>query len=152
MSTMFDFAPLWRTGIGFDHLFDLLGRTAEAAEAGTYPPYDIEKTGDDAYRLTLALAGWQPEEVSIVTQPNLLVVSGNKAKGDGKAFLYHGIPGGAFERRFNLAEHVSVTGARMQNGLLTIELVRQVPEAMKPRHIAIASNSNQKAIENKQAA
>jgi molecular chaperone IbpA len=151
MSEMFDFAPLWRSGIGFDHLFDVLGQAAKA-EIGTYPPYDIEKTGEDAYRLTLALAGWQPGEISIVTEPNLLVVSGNKGQGDGADFLYRGIPSGSFERRFNLAEYVTVSGANLHNGLLTIDLVREVPEAMKPRRIPIAGNSNQKAIESQPAA
>jgi molecular chaperone IbpA len=148
MNTMFDFAPLWRTGIGFDHLFDVLGQAAKTAEAG-YPPYDIERTGEDAYRVTLALAGWTPEEVTVVTEPNLLVIKGKKAsQGNGGGFLYRGIPADTFERRFNLAEYVNVAGATLQNGLLTIELVREVPEAMKPRKIAIATNGNaMKAIE-----
>ncbi len=153
MSDMFDFAPLWRSGIGFDHLFELLGQAAKAGEVSAYPAYDIEKTGEDSYRLTLALAGWDPNEISIVAEANLLTVRGSKGQGpNGHAFLYRGIPAGTFERRFNLAEHVKVTGANFRNGLLTIELVREVPEAMKPRRIPIAGNGNQAVIEKKQAA
>jgi molecular chaperone IbpA len=152
MNTMFDFAPLWRSGIGFDHLINVLGQAAKAAEAILYPPYDIEKTGEDAYRVTLAVAGWMPDEITIVAEPNQLVVLGNKAEGSGPQFLHRGIPVGTFERRFNLAEYVKVTGARLQNGLLTIDLAREVPEAMKPRRIEIAGGRKAAAIENRQAA
>lgn len=153
MSTMFDFAPLWRSGIGFDHLFDVLGQAAKAAEATTYPPYDIEKTGEDAYRVTLAVAGWTPDEITVTSEPNLLIVAGQKkTDGKGPQFLYRGIPVGSFERRFNLAEYVKVKEARLQDGLLTIALVREVPEEMRPRRIQIANSNEPMAIENKKAA
>jgi molecular chaperone IbpA len=152
MSTMFGFAPLWRSTIGFDQLFDALDRVASVGDAA-YPPYDIEKTGEDRYRLTLALAGWMPEEISVTTEPDLLVVAGaKKGDADGAEFLYRGIPAGSFERRFSLTEYVEVTGARFENGLLTIDLVRQMPEAMKPHRIAIADGNQPQAIENKAAA
>ena len=152
MSTLFDFAPLWRSTIGFDHLLDVLGQAAKTDDAAKYPPYNIERTGEDAYRLTLALAGWMPNEVSVTTEPNVLVVSGEKAEPQGKQYLYRGIPTVSFERRFNLAEYVQVRAAKMADGLLTIELVREVPEALKPRRVAIANSNEPRAIEQKQAA
>lgn len=152
MNTVFDIAPLWRSGIGFDHLFDVLGRAAKAGQADSYPPYDIEKTDEDAYRLTLAVAGWKPDQIAVTTEPNLLVVSGQQAEPEGKQYLYRGIPSIGFERRFNLADYVQVRDARMANGLLTIELVREVPEALKPRRIQIANSNEPQVIEQKQAA
>src|ERR1044071_585059 len=104
MSTMFDVEPLWRSGIGFDHLFDMLGQAVPAK----YPPYNIEQTGDDAYRLTVALAGWTPNEVSVTTEPNLLVISGEKAEPEDKKYLYRGIPAVGFEHRFSVAEYIQV--------------------------------------------
>ena len=149
MNTMFDFAPLWRSGIGFDHLFDMLGQAAKADQADNYPPYDIEKTGTDAYCVTLAVAGWTPDEITVTAEPNVLVVSGQQAEPEDKQYLYRGLPVAAFERRFNLADHVQVREARMADGLLTIDLVREVPEALKPRRIQIAKGSEPKAIEQK---
>ena len=148
MSTMFDVEPLWRSGIGFDHLFDMLGQAVPAK----YPPYNIEQTGDDAYRLTVALAGWTPNEVSVTTEPNLLVISGEKAEPEDKKYLYRGIPGVGFEHRFSVAEYIQVREARMANGLLVIDLVREVPEAMKPRRIEIANSNNPPTVEQQQAA
>jgi len=153
MSTVFDFAPLWRSGIGFDHLFDLLGEAAKFDNSDNYPPYNIEKTGEDTYRVTLAVAGWSPNEIEVTSLPNLLIVSGRKPDGEGKEYLYRGITADGFERRFNLADYVQVKAARLENGVLTIDLVRELPEEMKPRRIQIAGNSNQpKAIEDKKAA
>ena len=153
MNTVFDFAPLWRSGIGFDQLTDLLGQAAQVDQTDKYPPYDIEKTGEDVYRLTLALAGWKPDEITLITEPNVLVVAGQKADPENNQYLYRGIPNVAFERRFNLADHVEVSGARLQNGLLTIDLVRKVPEEKKPRRIAIGAGGNEpKNIEHQQAA
>ncbi len=153
MNTVFDFAPRWRSGIGFDHLFDMLGQVAETDHSDNYPPYDIEKTGEDVYRLTLALAGWTPDEIAVISEPSVLVVSGQKAEPKNKQYLYRGIPPLAFERRFKLADHVEISGARLRNGLLTIELVRKVPEEMKPRRIAIATGGNvPKTIEHQPAA
>ena len=152
MNTVFDFAPLWRSGIGFDHLPDLLGQAAKVDQTDNYPPYDIEKTGEDVYRLTLALAGWKPDEITLITEPNVLVLSGQKAEPKSNQYLYRGIPAVAFERRFNLADHVEVSGARLQNGLLTIDLVRKVPEEKKPRRIAIGASGNEPKTINHQAA
>src|SRR5437764_13653305 len=152
MNTVFDFAPLWRSGVGFDRLFDMLDQAGKWEPADNYPPYNIEKTGEDAYRVTLAVAGFMPEELSITSQPNLLVVAGKKAESQGGSYLHQGIAGRAFERRFNVAEHVKVTAAHLENGLLTIELVREVPEQMKPRRIPIVTSTQPQAIEDKQAA
>jgi molecular chaperone IbpA len=152
MSTMFDLAPLWRSGIGFDHMLDMLGQAANSQNPTKYPPYDIERTGEDAYRLTLALAGWSPDEVTVMTEPNLLIVSGEKSEAEGKQYLYRGIPSVAFEQRFSLADYVQVRNARMADGLLVIDLVRELPEALRPRRIEIANHNEPQALEHKQAA
>ncbi len=135
----FDFAPLFRSTIGFDGMANLLESALRTDEqASTYPPYNIEKTGDSAYRLTMAVAGFGEEDITITAQDNTLVVSGKLAKSDEeRKFLYRGIAGRAFERRFELAEHIRVNGASLANGLLHVELVKEVPEAMKPRTIKI---------------
>jgi len=136
--TTFDFAPLFRTAIGFDRLARLMDTAASAPEAPTYPPYNIEKTGDDTYRLTMAVAGFRPEELDLVVKDNTLVVSGKVTSDNQKGeVLYRGIAGRAFERRFVLADHMVVDGADLQNGLLHVGLKRVVPEALKPRRIAI---------------
>ena len=152
MNTMFDLAPLRRSGIGFDHMLDMLGQATNSDNPTKYPPYDIERTGEDAYRLTLALAGWSPNEVMVTTEPNLLVISGEMAQPEGKQYLYRGIPTVAFEQRFNLADYVHVRTARMADGLLVIDLVREVPEALKPRRIEIANRNEPQALEHQQAA
>jgi molecular chaperone IbpA len=152
MSTTFDLAPLWRFGIGFDHMLDALGQAMNRENPAKYPPYNIEQTGDDAYRLTLALAGWSPNEVTVTTEPNLLAISGEKAAPEGKQYLYRGISWDAFERRFNLADYVQVRDARMADGVLVIDLVREVPEALKPRRIEIANSNTPPALEHQQAA
>jgi molecular chaperone IbpA len=151
---MFEFAPFWRTSVGFDRVFDTLEESVRSEPSDNYPPFNIEKMGEDAYRITLAVAGYTPDELSVTSQRNLLVVSGRKAERKAEQYLYQGIAGRAFQRQFNLADYVKVTGADLNNGLLTIDLVREVPEAMKPRRIEIAGNTNtsQKAIERKQAA
>jgi molecular chaperone IbpA len=140
--TTFDFAPLFRTAIGFDRLARLMDTAASAPEASSYPPYNIEKTGEDTYRLTMAVAGFRPEELDLVVKDNTLVVSG-KVTSDGQKgeLLYRGIAGRAFERRFVLADHIVVDGADLQNGLLHVGLKRVVPEALKPRRITIGSNT-----------
>jgi molecular chaperone IbpA len=136
--TTFDFAPLFRTAIGFDRLARLMDTAASAAEAPSYPPYNIEKTGEDTYRLTMAVAGFRPEELDMVVKDNTLVVSGKVANDSQKGeVLYRGIAGRAFERRFVLADHIVVDGADLQNGLLHVGLKRVVPEALKPRRISI---------------
>lgn len=141
MRTNFDFAPYRRSTIGFDRLFDLLEASARA-EGGNHPPFDIERQGEDRYSITLAIAGFRPDEIEIVAQNNLLTVSGRKNDAEAKAqYLHRGIPGGAFERRFQLADFVVVEGADFDNGLLRIQLTREIPEAMKPRRIEIGANS-----------
>ena len=136
--TTFDFAPLFRTAIGFDRLARLMDTAASAPEASSYPPYNIGKTGDDSYRLTMAVAGFRPEDIEMVVKDNTLVVSG-RVNGEAQKgeVLYRGIAGRAFERRFALADHIVVEGADLQNGLLHVGLKRVVPEALKPRKITI---------------
>ena len=140
--TTFDFAPLFRTAIGFDRLARLMDTAASAAEAPSYPPYNIEKTGEDTYRLTMAVAGFRPDELDMVVKDNALVVSGKVANDGQKGeVLYRGIAGRAFERRFVLADHIVVDGADLQNGLLHVGLKRVVPEALKPRRITIGAGA-----------
>ena len=143
MRTNFDFTPYRRSTVGFDRLFDLLETSARTASVDNYPPFDIERTSEDAYRITLAVAGFKPDEVDMTAQQNLLVVSGKKAEisDEGRQFVHRGIANRAFERRFELADYVTVTGANLDNGLLTIDLVREVPEAMRPRKIAIGGQT-----------
>ena len=152
MNTVFDFAPLWRSGIGFDRLFDVVEQALKFEPTDNYPPYNIEKTGENAYRVTLAVAGFTPDELAVTSEPNLLIVSGKKSEAPEAEYLYKGIAARAFERRFNLADYVTVTGARLENGFLIVELVRELPDAMRPRRIAIATGSQPLAIEQKQAA
>jgi molecular chaperone IbpA len=136
-----DLASLWRSTVGFDRLFDLLDESLRRTSDDNYPPYDIERTGEDHYRLSFALAGFAPEEITITAEQNVLTVEGRKAEKGDHEYLYQGISARPFQRVFNLADHVEVKGASFTNGLLTIELVREIPEAMKPRRIAIASGS-----------
>ena len=142
MGTDFDFAPLFRSGVGFDRVFDLLENATRVQALDNWPPYDIEKAGEDRYRITMAVAGFSPDELDMTTQPNLLVVSGRKQPQQGEAegtqqYLHRGIATRSFERRFELADHVEVDKAWLADGLLTIELVREVPEAMRPRRIEV---------------
>ena len=138
----FDFAPLFRTAIGFDRLARLVDNASAATEASGYPPYNIERVSEDSYRLTVAVAGFRPEELDIVVKDNTLIVSGRPAaEGSKNEVLYRGIAGRAFERRFVLADHIVVEGADLNNGLLHVGLKRVVPEALKPRRIAIGSGT-----------
>jgi len=138
MRTNFDFAPYRRSTVGFDRLFDLLETGLRADTTEGYPPFDIVKHGEDSYSITLAVAGFRRDEIEIVAQQNQLVVSGKRGEdGDGQFYLHRGIAARAFERRFQLADFVEVGNARFEDGLLTIALNRVVPEAMKPRKIAI---------------
>ena len=150
MST-FDLTPLFRSTVGFDRMMSLLdsaGRTDEQA----YPPYNIEKVGDDAYRVTMAVAGFGEEDLSIVAQGNSLVIAGKQKREEKKAdYLYRGIAGRAFERRFQLADHIKVTGAELANGLLHVDLVREVPEAMKPRTIKVTASQPKRVLDAKAA-
>ena len=140
----FDLAPLYRATVGFDQIADLMDRVTAAEQGKTYPPYNIEKSGDDSWRITLAVAGFGNDDLSIEVRENLLVVSAKRADDaeEGRTYLHRGIATRAFERRFTLAQHVQVTGARTENGLLEIDLVREVPEALKPRRIEIAGTGS----------
>ena len=150
----FDLAPLYRSTVGFDRLFSMLDQVSGFDNSGsTYPPYNIERTGENDYRITLAVAGFAEADVSIEAKQNTLTIKGEKqAKANEKKgeVLYQGIAARAFERVFQLAEHVEVKGASLENGLLHVDLVRQVPEAMKPRQIRIG-NGNAKVIDAKAA-
>jgi molecular chaperone IbpA len=142
MHTMrhYDFSPLYRSTVGFDRLASILDQvmTADPSQ-NTYPPYNIEKTGEDAYRITIAVAGFSEDEITIEAREGALVVTGRKADAeDGRSYLHRGIATRAFERRFQLADHVRATAAVTENGLLHVDLVREVPEALKPRRIEIA--------------
>ncbi len=138
--TTVDFAPLFRTAIGFDRLARLVDTAASGQDTQSYPPYNIEKTGDDTYRLTMAVAGFRPEDLDLTVKDNTLVVSGRIANdGQKTEMLYRGIAGRAFERRFVLADHIVVEGADVQNGLLHVGLKRVVPEALKPRKVVIGT-------------
>ena len=147
----YDFAPLWRSTIGFDRLFDLLDETQRAAE-DNYPPYNIERLGEDSYQISLALAGFSPDEITITAEQNVLTVEGRKADKEQHEYLYQGISARPFKRQFNLADYVQVKGATFDNGLLRVELVREIPEAMKPRRIAIGGAKEPTTIEQKKAA
>jgi len=151
----FDLAPLYRSTVGFDRLFSLFDEVAGDVGTPGYPPYNIERTGENAYRITVAVAGFAEPELSLEAKENTLTIRGEKqAKTDeqkGEA-LYQGIAARAFERVFQLADHVEVKGAHLENGLLHVDLVREVPEAMKPRQIRIGSgNGSAKVVEQKAA-
>lgn len=138
----YDFSPYRRSTVGFDRLFDFL-ESAQRAEQDNYPPFDIEKLSDDSYRITLAVAGFKRDEIDIVAHQNLLTITGRRGEQKGRdgSFLHVGIANRAFERRFELADFVRVTGADLADGLLAIELAREIPEAMKPRKIAIGGGA-----------
>jgi molecular chaperone IbpA len=145
----YDFAPLYRATVGFDRVADLMDRvlTNEVTHS-TYPPYNIEKTADDAYRISVAVAGFSSDDLSIEQRENALIVSAKKAETDEETtYLHRGIATRAFEKRFHLADHVRVTGASHTDGMLHIEMTREVPEALKPRQISIESASSVKTIE-----
>ena len=134
-----DFSPLFRTAIGFDRMARLIDTAQDAASAPAYPPYNIAKTGEDSYRLTMAVAGFSQSDIELTVRDNQLVVSGKLSDEAAGELLYRGIAGRAFERRFALADHIVVDGADLRNGLLHVALKRVVPEALKPRRIAIGS-------------
>lgn len=143
-----DFTPYRRSMVGFDRLFDLLEKQAHGSE-DKYPPFNIERRGDDAYRITLAVAGFKADEIEITAQQNLLIIKGRKeTEAASGQFLHVGIAQRAFERRFELADYVRVDGADLEDGLLVIDLVREVPEAMKPKKIAIGRQKSLSVIEN----
>jgi len=148
----FDFTPLYRSTVGFDQFADLLDRAFSTdLNQTTYPPYNIEKTAEDAYRISIAVAGFSEDDLNVETRENQLFISVRKTeetKDEGKTFLHRGIAERSFEKRFQLADHVVVTGANVENGMLNIDLVREMPEALKPRKIEINAK---KAIEGKLA-
>jgi molecular chaperone IbpA len=140
MRSAFDFAPYRRSTVGFDRLFDMLENTSVGQTQENYPPFDLIKTGDNDYRIELAVAGFKPDEIDITAQQNVLLVTGRKnedTESKGSEFVYRGIANRSFERRFALADHIQVRGADLKDGLLSIELVREIPEAMKPRKISV---------------
>lgn len=149
---MIDFTPLFRTAIGFDRLANTL-ENAYRSDAGGYPPYNIELTGERQYRISMAVAGFEQDELDIEVKENILKVSGNRKQESGeRTFLHRGIANRGFERSYQLADYVRVEGASLKNGLLHIDLVREIPEAMKPRRIDIQSDDGQPAIDSESAA
>ncbi|WP_086999810.1 Hsp20 family protein [Rhizobium sullae] len=146
MRNDFDFAPLYRSSIGFDRVFNLLNAQRFQA-VDTWPPYDIVKAGEDDYRITMAVAGFGEDDLSVAHERNVLVIAGTKAEKEDAQYLHHGIAGRSFERRFELADHVKVLGASLKNGLLSVELKREIPEEMKPRRIAIGTGASQQVEE-----
>ena len=133
----YDFSPLWRSTVGFDRMFDLINNEVPNVQ-DTYPPYDIERTGDESYRISVALAGFAPEHVTVTSRQNRLTITGKRNDDGTRNYIFHGISTRGFERHFGLADYVEVEGATFDNGLLHIDLVRRVPEAMKQRRIAIS--------------
>jgi molecular chaperone IbpA len=135
----YDFTPLWRSTVGFDRTFDLINNSQMAEGDDNYPPYDIARLGEDRYRISLAVAGFSPNDLAITAQQNLLTVAGGKPDRADHEYVYQGIPARPFSRRFSLADYVEVDRATCENGLLQIDLVRRVPDAMKPRRIEIGA-------------
>ncbi|WP_108516741.1 Hsp20 family protein [Bradyrhizobium algeriense] len=148
----YDFTPLWRSSIGFDRLFDFV-ETAQRVGEGNYPPYNIERLDEDRYQISLAVAGFSADEIAVTAEQNTVTIEGRKAEKGQREYLYQGISARPFKRQFSLADHVQVKSASFEDGLLRIELFREVPEAMKPRRIAIngAAPGNVKQIEAKAA-
>jgi molecular chaperone IbpA len=153
----FDLSPLYRSTIGFDRLFNMIDQAAGVDALPSYPPYNIERTGDNAYRISVAVAGFAAPDLSIETKENTLTIRGSRERVSDIApaaaeVLYQGIAARAFERRFQLADHVQVTGASLENGLLHVDLIRELPEAQKPRRIDIATEGAKLAVATQQAA
>ncbi len=146
MRSAFDFAPYRRSTVGFDRLFDMLENSNLGQSQENYPPFDLVKKGDNDYCIQLAVAGFTPQEIDITAQQNVLIVSGRKSDETdekGGDFIYRGIANRSFERRFALADHIQVRGADLKDGLLSIDLVREIPESMKPRKISIGGTEGQ---------
>ena len=145
MRTNLDFSPFYRSSIGFDRIFNLLENASAPQSADNWPPYDIVKLGEDAYRIVIAVAGFGEDELSITHEPNLLMIDGAKAENAEMHYLHHGLALRPFARRFELADYVSVVGAKLENGLLIIDLKKEIPEEMKPRRIAIKADTGRKS-------
>ncbi|CAN7669122.1 Hsp20 family protein [Rhizobium sp. LjRoot30] len=141
MATSYDYTPLFRSSVGFDRVFSLLENAQSARSISDWPPYDIVKTGDGAYRISIAVAGFAQDDLEVTFQSNLLTVTGKKQEVANEGYLHRGIAGRPFEHRFELADHVRVSKADLHNGMLTIDLVREIPEALKPRKISISGYS-----------
>lgn len=150
MSTTFDFSPLFRSSIGFDRMLNALESASRIEAFDNWPPYDIAKTGEDDYRLTLAVAGFGMDELAITQERNMLLISGQKTGQDQAEYLHRGIASRAFQRRFELADHMRVERANLADGLLTIDLKREIPEEMRPRRIEIATGEALPKAETKQ--
>jgi molecular chaperone IbpA len=139
----FNLDPFWRTSVGFDRLFDLVDESLRFEPEDHYPPYNIVRTGEDRYRISLAVAGFKPEQISVTTHQNALIIAGRANEQQSESeYVYRGIAGRSFERRFNLADYVQVKGATFEDGLLQIELERELPEAMKPRRIEVKTGKS----------
>jgi molecular chaperone IbpA len=139
-----DFSPFYRSSIGFDRVFNLLENAGQPQNGDNWPPYDITKLGEDTYRIVVAVAGFGIEDLSITQESNLLVVNGTRQQAEDAQYLHHGLALRPFSRRFELADHVTVTAAKLENGLLVIDLKREIPEEMKPRRIAINTDAGKK--------
>ncbi|WP_017963530.1 Hsp20 family protein [Rhizobium leguminosarum] len=148
--TNLDFSPLIRSSVGFERMLNALEAASRAETIDNWPPYDIVKTGEDEYRIAMAVAGFSQDELAIIHEQNMLVVSGQKANGEDVQYLHRGIAGRSFQRRFELADHVKVVDARLVNGLLTIDLKREIPEEMKPRQIEIGTGNAMPKAETRQ--
>lgn len=150
MRTTFDFTPLFRSSIGFDRMLHALEAASRVETIDNWPPYDIAKLDENDYRITMAVAGFSQDDLTITQEQNMLMVSGKKAGEDGGRYLHRGIAGHEFQRRFELADHVKVVGASLADGLLTVDLRREIPEEMKPRRIEIAAGEALSKVEPKQ--
>ena len=147
----FDFSPLWRSSIGFDHLADLLDSNLRQSADDNYPPYNVERSGEDAYRISLAIAGFSMNDIAVTAERDTLIIEGKKPDSQRREYLYHGIAARPFRRVFNLADHVQVKQASLMDGLLIIDLVREVPDSMKPRRIPIGNAGASRQIAQKAA-
>ncbi|MBB4039897.1 molecular chaperone IbpA [Microvirga flocculans] len=153
MRTAFDFSPLYRSTVGFDRLFDMLDQSARTEPAPSWPPYNVEKLGEDHYRITMAVAGFSPDDIEIIQKENALLVAGHKhPEQENGQFLHRGIATRAFKQTFNLADYVKVKEAKLENGLLTVDLVREVPEEMKPHRIEITTGGGPTTVKHDKAA
>ena len=152
MRSAFDFSPFRRSTVGFDRLFDMLETSGLGQAQENYPPFDLIKLDDNQFRIELAVAGFGPDEIDIIAQQNVLIVSGKKKEDDGSNYIHRGIATRSFERRFALADHIQVRGADLHEGLLSIDLVREIPESMKPRKIDIGGGSEQRQSQGERSA
>jgi molecular chaperone IbpA len=147
MRTNFDFTPYRRSTVGFDRLFDLLESSIPSQVSDNYPPFDLVQESEDKYRITLAVAGFRPDEIEVTAQQNLLIVAGRKREDGNARYIHRGIAARAFERRFGLADYVQVKNAQLSDGVLSIDLEREIPEEMKPRKIQIGGGDSVRRLE-----